>query len=232
MKKSLILLVEDELHIQALNRQFLEREGYTVLCADTLAEARRIIWETPVDLILLDVMLPDGSGYDFCAEIRPASDAPIIFLTCLGESDNIVEGLLRGGDDYISKPYDLGVLSSRIVAALRRSGKLRTGRIDLAPLSINLANDQVTLSGEPVALSRKEVQLLAFFASQPGREFSPEEIYEAVWGMAASNATRTVTVHVSSLRKKLGEPFEEAFSISFTSGKKYVFLRRLYMPED
>lgn len=226
-----ILLVEDDARIMAMNRAHLEGQGYRVLCAGTLAEARELLGKTPVDLIILDVMLPDGNGYAFCEELRAHTDIPLLFLTCLGDSGNIVEGLSRGGDDYIVKPYHMDVLSSRVVAALRRSARLHAGRIEIPPLSINLANDEVRLHGKNLQLSRKEIQLLAFFASRQGKEFSSKEIYEAVWNMPAADMTHTVTVHISSLRKKLGADFEKTFAIVYTAEKKYVFFRLQFAPE-
>ena len=109
MKKAKLLLIEDEADVLEINREYFEGKGYETVCAGTLAKARFSLDEHAPDLILLDVMMPDGSGFDFCTELRQKTNAPIIFLTCRNENENVVKGLLKGGDDYVTKPYDLNV---------------------------------------------------------------------------------------------------------------------------
>lgn len=226
MRSARILLVEDEANVMENNRKHLSWQGYEVICAATLAGARDLLRKKPPDLILLDVLMPDGSGYDFCEEIRPQTSAPIIFLTCMDKNENIVHGLTGGGDDYITKPFDLNVLSARVVSQLRRAGLQGAGRIEVPPLSINLQSGLVTMSGSPVSLTQKELQLLAFLASSIGKEFSAEHIYEAVWSGPAVGAANTVIKHISSLRKKLGLDGEGSpFEIRFTRKQGYVFAR-------
>ena len=116
-----ILLVEDDTDIMRINREFLEHEGYTVHCADSVQAASFQLEESIPDLVLLDVMLPDGNGMDFCRLLREKTQAPVIFLTARDESDSVIMGFRNGGDDYITKPYDLNVLKARIEAQLRRS---------------------------------------------------------------------------------------------------------------
>ena len=223
MRKARILVVEDETDVLEANRLFLEAEGYEVACAINLKEARNILWERPPDLILLDVLLPDGSGYDFCGEIRGRTAAPILFLTCMNSSEQIVGGFSLGADDYITKPYSMDILSARVAARLRGAGG---GVIALPPLKIDLHTGKVWMDREEIALSARETQLLAFFAENIGREFALEEIYRKVWGETpAGSSGNTVRVHISNLRSKLrlggGAPFE----ISLAPGKGYVFLR-------
>lgn len=225
-----LLLVEDEPGLLEQNRRHLERQGYEVLCAATLCEARAALRQTPPDLILLDVLMPDGNGYDFCAEIRPHTSAPILFLTSMDQAENIIHGLMGGGDDYITKPFDMNVLSARIVAQLRRAG--RAGRISVPPLMIDLQSGQATLRGENLRLTQKELQLLAFFAGQMGKEFSVDDLYAAVWNDASVGAANTVRKHISSLRKKLsGEGGQAPFQISFTHNDRYVFRQLVEEPE-
>lgn len=119
-----ILLVEDDSDIMSINRSFLENEGYTVHCADSVQTAAFKLEECVPDLVLLDVMLPDGDGMDFCKILRQKTNAPVIFLTARDENDDVIMGFRSGGDDYITKPYDLNVLKARIEAQLRRN----TGR--------------------------------------------------------------------------------------------------------
>jgi len=221
-------MVEDEVSILQVNTRHLEGQGYKVVTAQTLKEAKEAVLRLPPDIVVLDVMLPDGSGYDFCRELRQLSTVPVIYLTSLGEKDQIVQGLLDGGDDYITKPYDLDVLSARVMAQLRRSGLHGAGRIDMPPLSINLQNGTVTLYGKPVTLTQKELQLLAYLVSHAGRECPAAELYEAVWGVPCNKSTHTVTTHISSIRGKLGLDLESPFEIRFTSNKSYMFLKVLY----
>jgi DNA-binding response OmpR family regulator len=227
MRKTRILIVEDEADILEANRIYLEGEGYEPFCAINLKEARNILWETPPDLILLDVMLPDGSGFSFMPEIHRATSAPVIFLTAMGEAQDIVDGLALGADDYVTKPYSMAVLRARIEARLRAAGAGRKV-IEAPPFAIDLFSGKVTKGGRKIALTSKETQMFAFFAEHIGRELSPEEIYAAVWGAdeAMPDSMRnTVRVHISNLRGKLrlddGAPFE----IAFTQGKNYAFLR-------
>lgn len=223
MKKVRILLIEDETDILALNARHLAAQGYEALTAKTLAEARSVVWETPPDLIVLDVQLPDGSGFDFCAEIRKITTAPIIYLTCMTGDDNEIKGLTSGGDDYITKPYSLDVLSARIMTMLRRSGFGAVGRIELPPLFIDLQLGRATLSGEELNLSPKELYLLAFFAGNAGRAFSSQELYETIWGDAGGTPVNTVKMHISNIRHKLKLDDSSAFELSLTPDKKYRF---------
>ena len=133
MRKGRILIVEDEAGVRDVNAAHLAGLGYEVYTAATLAQAERLAQETPPDLYLLDVMLPDGSGLDYCRRLRRYSTAPVVFLTCLGESSDIIRGIEEGGDAYLTKPYDLGVLAAQVSAQLRRSGLMGVGRVELPP---------------------------------------------------------------------------------------------------
>ncbi|ADY55423.1 two component transcriptional regulator, winged helix family [Syntrophobotulus glycolicus DSM 8271] len=228
MKKTRILLVEDETDVLQVNRAFLEEQGYEVCCAETLREARNCLWESPPDLVLLDVLLPDGSGYDFCREIREISLVPVIFLTCMGGDGHIVTGLDRGGDDYIIKPYSFSVLQARVAAQLRRRGTV-TGEISLPPLQINLTSGLVRLNGETIDLTRKEFLLLLYLVENRGQELSQAGIYEAVWSAPPETMGNTVRMHVSRLRQKLRLDEGSAFELS-AAGQNYIFLRTVYAP--
>ena len=227
MRKARILMIEDETDVLALNKAHFESQGYEVFCAKTLAEARASVYECPPDLILLDVLMPDGSGYDFCAEIRGLTAAPIIYLTCMGRDEDAVRGFALGGDDYVSKPYSLDVLSARIAASLRRSGLVNAGRIEKPPLVIDHLSGHVTLGGQEIQLSQKEKQLLSFMICNAGLEFSVAELFEAVWG--AGEPGGTVRNHISNLRKKLSDANgNEYFEISLTYNKGYTFTQTKY----
>lgn len=228
-----LLLVEDEADILEQNGRHLSAQGYEVLCATTLRDAKSILRRMPPDLIVLDVLMPDGSGYDFCEEIRRFTSAPIIFLTCLDKNENIIHGLTTGGDDYLTKPFDLNVLSAHIIAQLRRTGLQGAGRIEVPPLSIDLRNGLASLNGNAVRLTHKELQLLAFFASNIGKILTSEFIYETVWADNSIGAVNTVKKHISSIRTKLGFGIDgAAFDIVFTRKRGYVLNQLIDEPED
>lgn len=157
MKQAKILMIEDERGVCAFNRKYIEGQGYLVAEAHTLAEASFILENVTPDLILLDVTLPDGLGWNFCKTMRGKTKAPVIFLTCRNENESIIRGLIQGSDDYIAKPYDLSVLGARIAAQLRRSGLDFAGRIELPPLSIDILTGTAILSGQAVPLPQKEL---------------------------------------------------------------------------
>ena len=181
MKQATLLMVEDEVDVLAINKEYFEGKGYEVVGAATLAQARFQLEEHNPDLILLDVMMPDGSGFAFCAELRQKTNAPIIFLTCRDENESVVKGLLQGGDDYVTKPYDLAVLAARVGAQLRRTGDMTAGRIELPPLSIDFLMGEASLDGVRIPLTQKELQLLGCFAMFAGRRLSYDEIYRRAW---------------------------------------------------
>lgn len=224
VRKPIVLMVEDEDDVLALNARHLEELGCEVLSARTLAEARASLWERPPDLVLLDVRMPDGSGCDFCAEIRQVTTAPILYLTCMTEDEHIVHGLNAGGDDYIAKPYRLDVLAARVTAHLRRRGFAALGRIEMPPLVVELISGRATLDGEAISLSPKELQLLAFFMENAGQAFSEEELYAALWDAGSPPHTKTVRTHISRMRKKLRlDDDDSAFELFFTPDGRYLF---------
>lgn len=228
MRKAKLLLVEDEADVLEINREYFEGKGYETACASTLSKARFYLEEHAPDLILLDVMLPDGSGFDFCAELRKQTNAPIIFLTCRNENGSVVKGLLRGGDDYVTKPYDLNVLSARVAAQLRRSGFMSAGTIELPPLSVDFLAGEATLEGRRIPLTMKELQLLGCFALFPGQRLSAEEIYRRAWGEPSPGAAGTIKTHVANLRRKLRLDDGGWFQLSSAGKSEYIFSKVRY----
>jgi DNA-binding response OmpR family regulator len=228
MSKARILMIEDEAEVLSFNKEYLQGQGYEVVGVQTLELARFHLEEQLPDLILLDVMMPDGMGWDFCAEIRKKTNAPVIFLTCRDENESVVKGLLQGGDDYITKPYDLNVLGARIAAQLRRAGIMEAGKIELLPLVIDLLAGEVTLDGERISLTQKELQLLACFALYAGRRLSCREIYRRAWGGTVPGASNTIAVHVANLRKKLRLYDGSSFELKNTGKEEYIFSKVRY----
>lgn len=228
MKRAKLLLVEDEADVLEINRGYFEGKGYEIICAATLAQARFHLEEHSPDLILLDVMMPDGSGFAFCAELRQKTNAPVIFLTCRDENESVVKGLLQGGDDYVTKPYDLNVLSARVAAQLRRAGVMTAGKVELFPLTIDFLSGEATLDGERIPLTQKELQLLGCFALFAGRRLSYAEIYRRAWGGSSPGAARTIAVHVANLRKKLGADGAGWFELTNSGKEEYIFSKVRY----
>jgi DNA-binding response OmpR family regulator len=228
MKKIKLLLIEDEADVSEINKEYFEGKGYDVACAYNLEKARFKLEDQAPDLILLDVMLPDGNGFDFCAEIRQKTNAPIIFLTCRDENESIVKGLLKGADDYVTKPYDLNILSARVAAQLRRSGIATAGKIELPPLTVDFLSGEAILEGNHILLTQKELQLLGYFALFAGRRLSTQEIYRSAWGEMSPSAANTVKTHVANLRKKLKLDDGGWFELSSTGKNEYLFSKIRY----
>lgn len=228
MNKTKILMIEDEVDVLEINREYFQGKGYEAICATTLEKARFLLEEHAPDLILLDVMMPDGSGFDFCSEIRKKTNAPIIFLTCRDENESVVKGLLQGGDDYVTKPYDLNILSARVAAQLRRSGIITAGKIELPPLIIDFLSGDVTLDGERIILTQKELQLLGYFALFAGRRLKCEEIYRSAWGETSYSASGTIKTHVANLRKKLKLDDGGWFELVSSGKNEYIFSKIRY----
>lgn len=204
-----ILLVEDSDAVALGLRYALEKESFRVVWAATAAEARRQLETAAPDLIILDIRLPDGSGFDLCREFRTAGvRQPILMLTARDEVIDKVIGLELGADDYMTKPFELRELIARLRALLRRSyGPLAEGaqtRLNLGDLSIDLAGQRVSRGTQEIHLTATEFKLLAFLAQHPGRAFDRETLIEKVWGYDEFvGDARTVDVHIRNLRQKI-----------------------------
>ncbi|MDR3107227.1 MAG: response regulator transcription factor [Bifidobacteriaceae bacterium] len=224
-----ILVVEDEVELASVVARHLEDEGYRVAVAGSIAEARAILRTRSQNLVILDVLLPDGSGFDLAPEIRRVTSAPIIFATALGEDASIVRGLEAGGDDYITKPFNLGVLSARIKSLLRRSGVGTPAPIELPPLRIDLLAGQASIGDRQLRLTATELKLLALFATNPGRGFAQSELLEMVWNDTSGLPTNTVRVHISKLRRKLNQGANPPFELVLTDDHRYAFHRLTFL---
>ena len=205
-----VLLVEDEESITVPLAEALERDGFDAVVAGTVADALELARSARPDLVLLDVMPPDGSGYDVCRELRRESRVPIIMLTARGEETDRVVGLELGADDYVVKPFSARELVARIRAVLRRAGSAEPGDDDRGPLEVGhvrLDPDRrsATLGGAELDLTRREFELLELLMREAGSVVTRERLIEEVWDVNWFGSTKTLDVHVSSLRRKLGD---------------------------
>jgi two-component system, OmpR family, response regulator RegX3 len=210
--RRMVLLVEDEESIVEPLREALGREGFDATVARTAAEALELARSVEPDVVLLDVMLPDGSGFDVCRELRRDSSVPIIMVTARGEESDRIVGLELGADDYVTKPFSAREVVARIRAVLRRTEGRSTAPAtgDGAPLrvgelEVDVARRTASLRGEPLELSRKEFDVLALLAEQQGRVVTRERLLEDVWDTTWQGSSKTIDVHVSGLRRKLGD---------------------------
>jgi two-component system, OmpR family, response regulator RegX3 len=223
--KPRILVVEDEASISEPLAENLAREGFEPQVASTLESAREAVRHTMPDLILLDVMLPDGDGRDLARDIRKDSDVPIIMLTARGEEIDRVVGLELGADDYVVKPFSMRELTARIRAILRRGrGAERRGPIEIAEIRLDPGSRTCTKAGEPVELAAKEFGLLHLLMSNPGEVLTREKIMDEVWDPHWFGPTKTLDVHISWLRKKIEDDPSEPRYITTIRGVGFRFL--------
>lgn len=225
-----ILIVEDEAHIAEGLQLNLEMEGYRAIVAHDGNAALDVYRTTPVDLILLDVMLPGISGYDVCREIRrEAGRVPILFLTARGEEDDRILGLEVGGDDYLTKPFSLKELLLRVKSIFRRQAWFATtGRV---PDEFHFGGSVInfkTFTGAgprgPVTLTRKECMMLKFLAEHPGEVVARDVLLDGVWGYDAYPTTRTIDNFILRLRKhfEIDPANPVIFLTVFGAGYKFV----------
>lgn len=196
-----ILVVEDEKAINDLIEMNLSEAGYSCRCVYDGMEAANILETERFDLILLDIMLPEVSGYELMEYIKPL-DMPVIFITAKGSVEDKVKGLRLGADDYLVKPFEIVELLARVETVLRRAGKAMT-EIVIENVSIDTRSRTVRLSGREVQLTNKEYELLLLFAQNRNIALFREALYERVWGSDYMGDSRTVDLHVQRLRKKL-----------------------------
>jgi two-component system response regulator RegX3 len=204
-----ILLVEDEESITTPLVEALRREGFDTKVSATAGESLALAERVKPDLVLLDVMLPDGSGFEVCRELRARSRVPIIMLTARGEEADRVAGLELGADDYVVKPFSARELVARVRAVLRRAaeaGERRAeGATEIGDVRIDPGRRSVSFRGDELELSRKEFDLLRLLIENAGSVVTRERLIDEVWDTNWFGSTKTLDVHVSGLRKKLDD---------------------------
>jgi DNA-binding response OmpR family regulator len=227
MQPTSILIVEDEPKIRLGLADFLEFHGFEAVAAADGLEAQRLAAARVFDLILLDLMLPKISGEQLCREWRQAGlTAPIIMLTAKGLEPERIAGLNLGADDYITKPFSLEELLARIRAVLRRCDPRQSvaSTFTLGPVRVDAAALRITLNGETRPITRREADTLRFFAANPNRVISREELYRAVWqDLLGDIETRTIDMHIAKLRGKIEAVPSEPRLIKTVRGAGYLY---------
>lgn len=220
-----ILVIEDEEDIRDLIFLQLQLKNYSVFTAQNGKEASELIDNKEFDLFIIDRMLPDTNGIDICRSLRDSEkhqNTPIILLTALAETDNIVEGLDAGADDYITKPFDLEVLQARVRAQLRRlsPGPAPKGEVRFGELVIDEPKARVKVNDEEVKLTHTEFQILILLSSRPGTVHKRRDLIDSILGDDVHVTSRTIDTHIAGLRKKLGS---ESYLIETIRGIGYRF---------
>lgn len=228
MKPS-ILIAEDEREIADLIKIHLEKEGHQVNIAADGEEALNIIQSQSIDLVILDIMMPKRDGFETALQIRSEFQMPIIFVSAKSSDFDKIQGLMIGGDDYLTKPFNPMELVARVNAQLRRYIKFNQSRtkepslIETGGLKVNLDQRSVEIYGEMIELTPKEFDILYLLARHPKKVYSAEQIFQQVWGEDYYESRNTVMVHIRTLRKKLGEDKRKNLLIKTVWGVGYSF---------
>jgi DNA-binding response OmpR family regulator len=223
MEQRTILLVEDNEDLNEINRRTLEREGYEVLTALTLAAARAHLSHADPDVILLDVLLPDGNGIDFCGEIQERTQAHIIFLTSRIEHETRLRGLDTGGDYYMTKPYKLDEMLSSVRAALRRRKKAQAKRLTFGNLALDMGLNRAFVDGADLNLTPREFALLRLLAENEDKTLDTAYIYQAAWGLPMGADKNAIRMTAYRLRHKLEQA---GYHILAKRNEGYTFTKK------
>ena len=199
----IVLIVEDEPSTADTIQYALETEGFDTLCLNAGLPVVPLLAEESVDLIILDIGLPDIGGFELCKKIRQTYQTPVIFLTARSDEVDRVVGLEIGGDDYVVKPFSPRELSARVKAVLRRTANPRKNRSAQPPFVVDESKRQIHYFGEYLELSRYEYEILNTFIHRPGHVFSRERLMDIVWDEPEASMDRTVDAHIKNLRAKL-----------------------------
>lgn len=195
-----ILFVEDNPHIMNINLNAFIIRGYDVRQATTVAECKQVLESQKIDLIVMDVMLPDGNGVEVCTQLKKQYEIPVVFLSALGENQDVIAGLKAGGDDYLAKPYDLEVLLARVEARLRSSYTAKRF-VDYGALRLDTMSLCGYLNGEDMLLTQKEFLVLLALAKNAQSAISKEQLYREVWGSTISGDSQALYTTMSRVKK-------------------------------
>lgn len=215
MKK--VLIIEDDMGIYELERDYLEIEGYEVDIQTNGVDGLAAALEHEYDLIILDIMIPKKDGFSVCRDIRKKKEIPIIMVSAKREDIDKIRGLGLGADDYMIKPFSPAELVARVKSHIQRYNRIRNSlgttveiesKIAAGSLEILLDSHQVFLGGTEVSLTPREYDILILLASSPNRVFTKEEVFESIWGIDSLGETSTIMVHINRLRAKIDKQFQ------------------------
>ena len=222
-----LLIADDNKDIVDILKIYAQKEGYKPVCAYDGEQALKMQKEYNPVLILLDVMMPKINGYDVCRQIRQTSNVPIIMVTAKSEEADRILGLDIGADDYVVKPFSPREVMTRIKAVLRRvsdeANDERNKRIEVAGLTIDMNSYEAYVNGKPVVLTKKEIEILWLFATNPGKVYTRDHLLENIWGYEYFGDTRTVDTHIKRIRTKLNLDETVGFDIKTVWGVGYKF---------
>ncbi|WP_130614508.1 response regulator transcription factor [Cohnella abietis] len=222
-----IMIVDDDPHICEIVQAYCEREGFLSAYSHRGTEAMKLLTSFEPDLIVLDVMLANENGIDWCMNARSYTNAPIVFLSSREEDEVKISALSYGGDDYVTKPFSPGVLMAKIKAHLRR---VSTGRreqlLELPGLTLDFFAQSVNMESRTILLSKKEFSLLSYMAQNVNRAVSVDALFQLIWGTESVEDTRTVAVHISNLRKKIEADPAHPERIVTIRGTGYMLVAR------
>jgi DNA-binding response OmpR family regulator len=206
-KQVKVLVIEDDPNICELITLYVKKNGYIVSIANDGLTGLEMFYDTPHDLVILDIMMPEMDGWEVCKEIRRFDKTPVIMLTGKFENGDKLKGFDLGTDDYLVKPFDPNELMARVKAVLRRANPMLYANeiIELPLLKINLKQYKVTCDKREIVLPPKEMEILYFLASHPNQVFTRQQLLDQIWGLDFEGDPRTVDVHIKRIREKLGD---------------------------
>ncbi|WP_339180681.1 response regulator transcription factor [Paenibacillus sp. FSL H8-0317] len=220
-----IMIVDDDPHICEIVQVYCEREGFISTYSHSGTEAMELLASFEPDLIVLDILLANENGIDWCRNARNFTSAPIMFLSSQEEDEVKISALSYGGDDYVTKPFSPGVLMAKIKAHLRRVATGRKGQLlELPGLTLDFYTQSVNMGSMPISLSKKEFSLLSYMAQNVNRVVSVDTLFQIIWGMESLEDTRTVAVHISNLRKKIESDPADPERIITVRGSGYMLV--------
>lgn len=220
-----VLLVDDDVHILRTNAAFLKQKDYTVFCANSGAQALRIAAEQDLDAVILDVDMPQMNGKEVCRQLREKSSMPILFLSAYASTDERIQGLLAGGDDFIAKPYSLIELELRLRLHIQREQSVPHQKVlDFGGLRIDLSLQEVYYQQHAISFTALEFDLLAFLAQHPNQVFSYEQLHDAVWHAPMHQGLHNIQVCMARVRQKLDQLCPNLHYIETVRRKGYRFL--------
>ncbi|BDF04513.1 response regulator transcription factor [[Clostridium] hylemonae] len=215
-----VLIVEDEKNMQDIIVEYMRRGGHTCFTADDGVDALMILKSNPMDLMILDVMMPHLDGFSVCKLAREMSNMPIIMLTAKGGEDDKLKGYEYGADDYMTKPFSPRVLLAKANALLRRSSPAPLDALNVGKIMVIPSSHKVFIDGQEITLTHKEYELLYFLMVNPGQIFARDQLLNRIWGYDFEGTTRTVDTHIKTLRQKLGDEGKHIVTL-IRSGYKF-----------